>query len=393
MIYRAFFFFTLVLSFGALAETTFTMLDGTEVTVPPNLTSADLEDWIDKINAAMFANSGKVGERDSLSVQRGSLIVKNFLKELLRDIAFQDRLIQAGERVARNTEESKAIRRDAAAYVARNFEGLGTKQTIESMRAQIAYYDSERARKEESIRIEEANMEKGWKQDVISQRSSKNYIESIRADLERAARLEAPLRERLRLTESIGPALARCHQALFNEIPVALSGYLPPKLSPALFAAVKKRLQKDPEYAAHFQKHMRIDPNTSDRGTATPGTLQIGSAQGLDLFLTAGEALPKDQRADIKGKAKINPQPAAFDVNTAPLFAKLAADYGADVGPKQGLKFEGTPTLQTLQAAGTLPNLSQAVQKAVNPPRPENRRGFSFSAADCNEVVSILSTP
>lgn len=393
MIYQAFLLLTLLLSSGALGETTFTMLDGKEVTVPANLTSAQLEEWIKKISEAMFNNSGQVGERDSLSYQNGSRIVKDTLKRLLRDIAFQDRLFSARDRIVLDNDESKAIRRSAAKYVEDNFEGLGTNQTLESLKAQIAYYDSERAKKREQIQIEQAELEKSYKQDVASQQTSRGYIELLENDLERSARKEAPERERLRLMEKIGPTLAYCHDQLFNAIPAALSGYHPPKLSPALFAAVKKRIQNDPKYAAHFQKEMRIHPATSDRTTAQPGALQIGSAQGLDLFLTAGESLPKAERAYIGGKAKINPYPAAFDVNTAPLFAKLAADYGADLGPKEGLKFEGTPTVQTLEAVGKHPNLTLTVQKAVAPPAPRDRRGYSFSTADCGEVVSTLSKP
>jgi hypothetical protein len=259
------------------------------------------------------------------------------------------------------------------------------------MRIQIAFYDRQRALIVEQIRAAEADMDKSWKQDAASQRSLRNYIQTLQADLERSARKEAPERERLRLTESIGPMLAGCHKELFKAIPAALSSYSPPKLSPALFAAVKKRLQNDPQYAAHFQKQMRISPDTLDRERAEPGALQIGSAQGLDLFLAAGDALPKAERATLIGKARVNPHPAAFNVNTAPLFAKLANDYGVELGPEQGLKFEGTSRVQDLEAAIGLTGLSAAIQEAVAPPAARDRRGFSFSAADCDEKVSRLS--
>jgi hypothetical protein len=105
------FLLAVLLTPAAFGETTFTMLDGQEVTVPQNMTSADLEDWIKRTNEAMFANSGGVGLEDSLSLQRGSDIVKNSLKRLLRDIALQDRLIENRDRVALDNEESKGIRR------------------------------------------------------------------------------------------------------------------------------------------------------------------------------------------------------------------------------------------------------------------------------------------
>lgn len=376
--------FFAVISTPSFAEVTYVGLDGEEHIASPNTSLQEIEGIIKQVRRAMYANSGEVGARDSLAVQAGEEIVSSYLNDLLREMAYYERLSQSSKlERGKDDKEWRDEQRKIRDAIWSTSRSLGTDTNRKHLAARVKGFDEQNTKRAESIQwymeaLGETIPTSGKQLPKLTAAERQRYqltLKMLREEDEREKFQQGPERELLRAFDRFPSIVAQCHEQLFRALPKALSGYHPPEISPALMAAIKKKMRNDPEYAKSFQEQMLHPPAAPTGRNAKGKDLYVGSAQGLELFLYAGDAHPT-QKVEIPGTVKVLSGP--FDVNTAPLFKQLSETYGKDVGPEDGLKMVGVSEDPTLHS----PNLQRALTRAVRPDG-DRRSPMHFQYANC----------
>ncbi len=396
-------------------------MDGQTHTTPTNMSAADLAKHIEEIRSQMYANSGSVGLRDSFAAQQGwgggEHIISTHLIDTLEELyalALEQRMRSDNEhlrkvaalerrRDANTGDEWRKIHseleklltepRARAVAQARERRGQGWEKLVApdawgrattptELRQAVTYLDQQAREREAQISRYRDSLK--TVRSEADRKSIESRLRAAESEHESLAYQEAPERRRLTLMEALPKVVAQTHDRLFEALPRALSGPFPPRLSPQLYDAVKAKLKTDAAYAERFQLEMRVHPQITERKQAPRDTLHISSAQGLELFLAAGDFHPNERPVNPT-KVQINPN-SRFDVNTTPLFARLGKEYGVKVGRKEGLRMVGTPSAATLNSAAGLESLSEVVGQSVAPSRemPPLDSRFSATVPNCD---------
>ncbi|MBI1861541.1 MAG: hypothetical protein HYR96_11550 [Deltaproteobacteria bacterium] len=331
----------LLLARIASAEPGYQGLDGQRHSLPTNeqeITVGLLEREMAAIRSQMYENAGDVGLPGSLDrLGGGNIVTGSLTKTIIKLRMLQTLLLERDHRLRKEprvNDDERTHREKVLAETEAAYYKPGTKfyhsTNLGNFKVHQRYLASEIKSREASI---ESNEEILADQKTTERWRYEGAIKLAKEEIELLRYEMGPCNELIQSMEEIPSLLEFTNRALYNLIPEGLTRPVPVPLSPALMKAIITKFKTEPDYARRFQREMCISHAVTDpknRKSAKPGPVQIGSAQALELFLAAGDSVPKPDRATIT-EARVNTH--QFDKNTKHLFDRLKTEYGAAFVP------------------------------------------------------------